>query len=339
MTNKRFTLSMVVAAGLSMTATSALPFAETADRTEVVQIAPNHSVFWVPSVGDTAANQSEYDSEAFFNKKKIAARLFEIPHHKLAGSNGKSLLSGWDYFVPDGRLFIVNRSPITREWVAGKNKGTSQSDESFPCQSKEGINIRAGVSIGVSVTEQQAARYLYNFGVQQPKESESVKFVEDKDNIFQSVFFGRSLDDVADRVVHKRVQTLVCNEIGLRTFDKANEEMIPMMKIIETAVREYLEADGIRLDFIGFADTFGFDPQIQTVINNYYEANKLAPLLNTMQAIAALRVQEGMGAGMASHGLPMVVTPQMLETLGNLVPHVAQLVAPLATPVAPLPVK
>jgi hypothetical protein len=338
MTNKRFINSMVVAAGLSMVATSALPFAEQTDRTEMVQIAPNHSVFWVPSVGDTATNQSEYDSEAFFNKKKIAARLFEIPHHKLQGSNGKGVFSGADYFVPDGRLFIVNRSPITREWVAGK-KGTSTADESFPCQSKEGINIRAGVSIGISVTEQQAARYLYNFGVQQTKESESVKFVEDKDNIFQSVYFGRSLDDVADRVVHKRVQTLVCNEIGLRTFDKANEEMIPMMKIIETAVKDYLEADGIRLDFIGFADTFGFDQQIQNVINNYYEANKLAPMLNTMQAIAALRVQEGMGAGLASHGLPMVVTPQMLETLGNLVPHVAQLVAPLAAPVAPLPVK
>jgi hypothetical protein len=323
---KRILALTIGVAGLAFASTAALPFAEQTDRTEMVQIAPNHSVFWVPSVGDTASSQTEYDSEAFFNKKKIAARLFEIPHHKLAGSNGKSLLSGWDYFVPDGRLFIVNRSPITREWVAGKNKGTSQTDESFPCQSREGLNIRAGVSIGISVTEQQAARYLYNFGVQQTANAESVKFVEDKENIFQSVYFGRSLDDVADRVVHKRVQTLVCNEIGKRTFDQANDQMISMMTTIETAVRDYLDADGIRLDFIGWADTFSFDPLVQTALNNYYEANKLAPTLNTLQAIAALRVQEGMGAGLASHGLPMVVTPGMLEAIGNLVPRVAPLI-------------
>ena len=47
-------------------------------------------------------------------------------------------------------------------------RGTSPRNESFPCQSKEGLNITVGVSIGASVLETNAAKYLYRFGVLPP---------------------------------------------------------------------------------------------------------------------------------------------------------------------------
>ena len=38
-----------------------------------------------------------------------------------------------------------------------------------------------------------------------------------------------------------------------------------------------------------------------------------------IQAVAQLKVQEGMGEGLASHGLPVVITPGMIETALGLV--------------------
>jgi hypothetical protein len=292
-------------------------FAETTDKTEVYTILPNQSAFWVPDVGANKESQTAFESEAYYNERKVAAKRFIIPHAKLSGSGGTSLLSGWDYYVPTGRLFIVDRTPYSREWVDSTNRGTSAKHEGFPCQSKEGLNITVGISIGTSVTEENAAKFLYNFGVTAPKGNPT-----DPQFIFTSVYYGRSLENVMDDVGRKKVQTLVCNEIGKRGFEKANEDIIPMMDQIEKSTKAYFESVGITLNFIGWADTFEFDPEIQSALNHKYEADKLAAAIPVLQQVATLRVQEGLGKGLENHGLPIVVTPQMIEALMHLVPTV-----------------
>ena len=296
----------------------AFAFAQQTDKTEVILILPNHSAFWVPNVGNNKDSQAEFDSESYYNERKIAAKMFTIPHFKLAGSNGTSWSSGWDYYVPTGRLFIVDRSPITRLWVQSNKRGTSTSDESFPCQTSEGLNVTAGVAIGLYVTEADAAKYLFHFGVIQPKAGTDL---EDPQVIFQSVYFGRPLDDVADKVIHKEVASLVCNEIESRSLDQVNSQMVPMMASIEANVRKHLALEGITLDFIGWADTFGFDQEIQASINDKFKTEKLASSMAILNALAMIDVQKGLGKGLENHGLPLAITPGMMEMIGSLVPR------------------
>ena len=175
------------------------------------------------------------------------------------------------------------------------------------------MNITAGVSIGTSVTEDNAAKFLYNFGVTPPK-----GLPTDPQVIFTSVYYGRSLQEVMDDVGRKKVQTLVCNEIGKRTFDEANNDMILMMSAVEKTTKEYFGTVGITLSFIGWADTFNFDPDVQFALNEKYKAEKLAAAIPILQQIAQLRVQAGLGKGLEGHGLPIVVTPGMLEALEHL---------------------
>ena len=120
----------------------------------------------------------------------------------------------------------------------------------------------------------------------------------------------------------KKVQTLVCGEIGKRGFDQANADMMPMMKDIEKNTREYFASVGITLNFIGWADTFEYDKDVQMAINQKYVAETLGPLMPILQQVATVHVQEGMGSGMDKHGLPIVVTPGMLEALMRLAPTV-----------------
>ncbi|MHB8483888.1 MAG: hypothetical protein ACYDBV_14345 [Nitrospiria bacterium] len=309
---------------LTGTTNHSYAFYDKTDMTEVYSILPNESAFWVPSQGDNLDNQQQLDTEAYYEKRKISTKFFAIPHQKLSGSAGYSMFSGYDFYVPTGRLILVDRTPQSREW-AKPGRGTSKTDESFPCQSNEGLDITVEVSISASVDEQSASKFLYNFGVIAPKTTDQ----SNPQVIFQSVYYGRSLAEVMDDNVRKRVQTLVCNEIGKRDFDTANKDMVPIMDAVEKQSKDYLATVGISLKFIGWGGTWTFDPYVQTVVNQYYEAKKLKDSITILQEVAQLKVQEGLGSGLDKHGLPMVITPGMFDAIVNMgksvvAPFVAQ---------------
>src|SRR5262249_50914013 len=150
-------------------------------------------------------------------------------------------------------LILVDRTRYSREWVDAHDRGTSAKKEGFPCQAKEGLNITVGVSIGTWVTEANAAKFLYNFGVKTPQNvNYATGNIEvDGKAIFQSIYYGRSLTEVMDDVGRKKIQTLVCSEIGQRTFDKANEEMNLILENVSKKSTEWFTSVGISQDFIG----------------------------------------------------------------------------------------
>ena len=69
-----------------------------------------------------------------------------------------------------------------------------------------------------------------------------------------------------DDVGRKKIQSMVCGEIGRRTFEQANADYVPMMDNIEKNAREYFGKVGITINFVGWADTFNFDKEILTLI-------------------------------------------------------------------------
>ena len=141
-------------------APAAQAYYDKTDFTEAYTILPNESAFWIPDAGANKDSQAQFESEAYLNANKIPLKRFIVPHVKLSGSGGF-----FDFFVPAGRLIIVDRTPFSREWVDSSDRGTSKRKEGFPCQTNEGLNITVGISVGASVPEANAAKYLYRFGV------------------------------------------------------------------------------------------------------------------------------------------------------------------------------
>jgi SPFH domain / Band 7 family len=279
--------------------------------TEVYFILPNESAFFIPDVGANKDSQATFGSEQYLRENKIAAKRFEVPHQKLSGTGFFS-----DYYVPTGRLIIIDRTPYSREWVDAPERGTSARKQGFPCQSKEGINITVGMSIGASVFEENSPRFLYRFGVKPPQGDRSKPEL-----IFTSVYYGASLQEVMDGVVRNKVQTLACDEFTARTLDQANAEALTIRQKAEENIRKYLDSVGITLDFIGWADTFTFDPEVQKAINDRYAAEKIAPVLSTLQAAADIKIKEGLGKGLEAHGLPsnlVAIPTNLLDLTGML---------------------
>ena len=299
--------SLAIMLVLGSTPQPAYAYFSSTERSEAYTILPNQSAIWIPDVGDNKNSQVQLNSEAYYNANKVSAKRFVVPHHKFQNSGG---WIGWDAYVPDGRLIIVDRTQFSREWVAGTHKGTSQRDESIPCQSQEGLNISVGISIGAEVAEENAAKFLYHFGVVSPQGDPSSGEV-----IFASVYHSRNVSDVMDNTIRPKIQTLICNQLASRSFDDANKDATKIMDKVEADTRAYLESVGITLKFLGWADTFTFDPLVQKAINDAYIASKLAPYAGTLNALAAIQVQEGVGRGVSDKGLPFVVTPNLLSNI------------------------
>lgn len=261
---KIFVAAMGILAALILLPTNSEAYYNQSDYTENYFILPNESAFFIPDVGDNASSQTKFGSEEYLAAKKIPAKRFEIPHAKLANSGAWS-----NYYVPVGRLIIVDRSPVSREWVKHPTRGTSTTDQSFPCQSSEGLDITVGVAIGASVYEEDAAKFLFRFGVNPPTGDRN-----DPTVIFTSVYYGKSLAQVMDGPVRSRVQSLVCDELTARTLDQNNAQAAKIMETIQKKVADYMTTVGIRLDFIGWADTFGFEKEVQEGINRNYVATQ-----------------------------------------------------------------
>jgi hypothetical protein len=280
-------------------------FFEKVDRTEIYPILPNQSAFWIPEVGAVKDKQVQVDSEAFLNENKVQLNRFQIPHQKLAGSAGNSVFAGWDYFVPAGRLIIVDRTPFSREWVDAQERGTSVKKEGFPCQTKEGLNITVGVALGASVSPANAAKYLFRFGVLPPRgEVKGTPDSIDNDGkiIFTSVYYSRSVQNVMDDFGRKKILELICDQITSRTFDKANEEAKLIKDTAAKQIVDFFAGYGITIDFMGWADTFTFDKEVQDAVNRLYIAKqdedigrRLQPYTEVIKALAQAQAQRSFG--------------------------------------------
>ena len=309
---KMFLSTLVIAAVIlvAFQATPSRAYYDKSDYTEPAFILPNESAFWVPDVGDNKSSQAAFGSEQYFRDNKIAAKRFIIPHTKLEGSGLWS-----NYYVPAGRLVIVDRTPYSREWVDAQDRGTAAKKQGFPCQSKEGLNVTVGIAIGTSISENDAPKFLYRFGINPPPGNRADPVV-----LFTSILYGRSLTQVMDTVGRNKVQALVCNEIGSRSFDDDNAQATAIMENVRKAATVYLGGVGVTLDYLGWADTMNFDLAVQKAINDRYVAEKIAPVMATLTQNADNLVKEGLGRGLAAHGLPanLVAIPEHLMDLQKL---------------------
>jgi len=318
-------LATAVLFGLFAAAPQAWAYYDKNDYTEAIYILPNQSAFVIPDAGANKDSQAQFMSLDYLKANKVAAKRVVIPHVKLSGSGAWS-----DYYVPSARVIIVDRTPYNREWVTAANRGTSNRNEGMPCQSSEGLNVTAGISIGVSVREEDAARYLYYFGTIPPKGNPTDPAV-----VFTSVYDARSVADVMDKVGRGEVLSLVCQEISARTLNADNREAGAIMKNVTAAMTAFLAERGITLDYIGWADTFTFDQSVQKALNDKFTADTVGPVLTTLQALADVRIKEGLGEGLSTKGLPanLVALPSDLLDFTTL--FGAKHGAPAAPPAAP----
>ena len=308
-------------------ATSSFAYFDKRDLPEFYEIGPNQSAFMIPMQGANKTNQKAFMSVDYLKENKIAAKRVKIPHMLLEGAVRSATVGTTDMYIPTSKLIIVDRAPYSRSWIKEAGRGTSTKDEGMYFESNESINMDCGINISATVHEEDVAIFLYNFGSNNAKEE-----------AYASVSYGRSLADVMDDVVHKRVQTLLSREFGSVDISAGIKTKAPIIDKIEKQVKEEFKLKGITIEFVGYASGLNFDPAVQEEINKVFKANMSAsayPSLIKMMPIyerqAQIKVTEGTATAMNKWDgkLPtfMIIADKIIEFFQHLfgmTPHVAK---------------
>lgn len=290
---KKALLTTVFATGLFASLhNSANAYYNPKDFPEYIEIQSNQSAFAIPVVGDTKTTQAQFGSKSFLDASKVATKRFQIPHTLIRNP-------GWstDYYVPSVKLILVDRTPYMREWMDATDKGTSAKKQGFEMQSQEGINIDTGITIASMVKEEDAALFLYTFGT-----NNDVIDPNDPGSTFQSVSRGKSLAEIMDTVVRGYVESDLEKEFMKHDFAYDNEHASEIIDTVQSDVKQHFAAEGITIDYVGFAGTLEFDTKIQDAINKVFigkqfalESQAMMPSLDYQRAQADIDVRKSEG--------------------------------------------
>lgn len=153
----------------------------------IVDIETNETAFLVPMEGESKEGQERFMSVDFLEQNKAPTKRVTLPIRKR--STGRVW---FDYeWLPTLRVVTVNRTPVTREWTAEEGTGTEAKDQGIHVESKESIGFSVGVNLTASVTEEDAATFLYWYA-------------------------GKKLAEVVDENVRGFVTSVLSREFGER---------------------------------------------------------------------------------------------------------------------------
>ncbi len=207
------------------------------------EVAPNEAAFVIPLTG-TADEQAQFKSLDYLTKAKVAAKRIEIPTEQHNTGRGP----GSYIWLPTVKVIKVDRSPITREWTRGKNNGTSPKDQAIAVESLESINFRAGVSLTVSIRDEDAPKFLY-------------------------FYFGKKLEDVVDQNMRSFVQGVLSREFGNLTLAECAKSKAKVFKTAYEETKTQFLEKGITLEYLSSSEGLEYDdPKIQESINKKFQA-------------------------------------------------------------------
>lgn len=210
------------------------------------EIQPSETAFVIPLEGATKAKQGKFDSEAFLNSMKIAAKRIQTPTrwHKTGrlNSSGK--------WIKTVRVIKVDRAPLTREWTKEQDRGSTSLDDAFRIESKESIEWYQGVTVSASIAETDAAKFLYNYS-------------------------GKDLEYVLDNNVRSYAQDYLTGAFAQLFLDSARQSKKKIFDELKIVCKEKFLKKGVTIENIGAAGGFNYvDDDIQKSINEKFAAEQ-----------------------------------------------------------------
>jgi hypothetical protein len=213
---------------------------------DVKEIRPNETAWVIPLDTQTQNGQVKFNSVEFLNQKKIAAKRVMID--KVERKTGRFY---WDIeWIPAVRVIAVDRTLVTREWTDDEVSGTSASDQGIHVNTKDNIKLVIGVTITVSIDEDNASTYLYYHG-------------------------ERPLAEVTDQNIRSFVIKVLSQHVSsMDLHDFQNNQDKIYVSLSQEVTKEFL-TKGITVQYVGNSKGWKFaDENIQKAINASYIAQQ-----------------------------------------------------------------
>lgn len=210
---------------------------------ETVQ--PNETAWLIPLDGASKEGQVKFDSVDFLNTKKIAQKRISID--KIWRKTGYDWQWWKGEYIPVARLIKVDRRLITREWV--DNMDTTQN-EGIPANTKDNIKLTVGLTMTISIPEDDASTYLYYHG-------------------------QRPLTEVADQNVRSYAVAELNRQISALTLNEFQDNQTKIYANLFKDTATLFKTKGISVEYLGNAKGWHFtDKEIQDSINKSFVAQQ-----------------------------------------------------------------
>jgi hypothetical protein len=211
-------------------------------------IGTNEEGFLIPYTGDTT-QQTSTNNEEFLRANLVATKQIRIPQqwvplgYETTGWNGE--------WREAAKLIKVDKSPVTREWTADPNTGTSNRNEAIWVMTSDQVEF----STGWTCTARIAAR------------DDAVKFLHN--------YPSGSLQSVMDTEIRAKLQA----DFGLEVTDLPMEELrknaTPHLKRVVGDVTKFFLERGITITNLGITGGFVYkDKSIQDMLVKVFNAEQ-----------------------------------------------------------------
>ena len=260
-------------------------------------IAPNEEGFLIPLTGDTK-KQVSTASEEFLRQSLVLTKQVQIPQQWVQ--------TGWhDYqgHWNDAAVLIkVDRTPVTREWTADPNSGTSNKNEAVWVQSSDQVEWSTGWTCTARITGREDA----------------VKFLANYPN--------GAMAKVMDEEVRSKIQAIFGLAVTDIPMEKLRKESTPVMKKTIEEVTMFFKDRGMTITNLGITGGYVYkDTKIRDMMVEVFNAeqgaaiaragtetqrekNKAIELAGEAEATRTLRVRKA-----EADGINLVATARQRE--------------------------
>lgn len=200
-------------------------------------IKSNEEAFLLPLTGD-GKKQAGSDNEEYLKSNLVYSKQVQIPQqwvqlgYETMGYNGE-----WR----DAALIIkVDKSPVTREWTADPNTGTSDKNEAIWVMTSDQVEFSTGWTITARISgRDDAVKFLHNYP-------------------------NGSLQKVLDSEVRSKIQAEFGLEVTDLPMDELRKNATPHILKTTKNVTDFFKQRGITITNLGI--TGGFIYKDKTII-------------------------------------------------------------------------
>lgn len=224
-------------------------------------IKSNEEAFLLPLTGD-GKKQASTSNEEYLRDNLVFTKQVKIPQQWVQTGHETY---GWNGEWRDSALLIkVDKSPVTREWTADPNSGTSIKNEAIWVMTSDQVEFSTGWTITARIeSRDDAVKFLHNYP-------------------------NGSLTQVLDTEVRSKLQAefgLAVTDLPMDTLRKA---ATPVINGVTKRVAEFFKNRGISVTNIGITGGFVYkDKTIMETMVKVFNAEQEQAI-----AVAATRAQE-----------------------------------------------
>jgi hypothetical protein len=206
-----------------------------------VEVRNNETAFVIP-LEDKLDKQQRLKSLEALESYQVAIKRIDIPRRWR--KTGRLWFSG--EWIDTVKVIKVDRSPVTREWTADRDTGTSTRNEGIWIESEDSVSFSTGFNCTAYIEEKNSAEFLYHYP-------------------------NGKLAAIMDNQVRAEIQSKAAEIASRYKMDELRTKKGEIIKGVREHVVGFFEETGISVTTIGMFGGFTYENQeIQKAIDETF---------------------------------------------------------------------